>query len=149
MQFHHRVLRYLGACALAAALVPAAGAAPSAPPTDPARQAALQRVKSATQGVAASHMKMNLECSSCHGPKIVLTDNLVTENAACVQCHGGYDKLGPATAAKAKNKDINAHASHLGPEIACTTCHSAHAASTSYCVNCHTNFDMPMPGNKR
>jgi len=51
------------------------------------------------------------------------------------------------SAKKLANKALNAHGSHLGPEIACTSCHQGHQESKAYCLNCHTNFAMPMPGN--
>ncbi|HRZ02691.1 MAG TPA: cytochrome c3 family protein [Burkholderiaceae bacterium] len=116
----------------------------------PEQTAALTRIGNSTQGIARTHLdKLKLECKACHGNRVTPTDNETTENAACVACHGDYDKLGPQTAAKLKNKFINVHASHLGPEIACTVCHSAHSESKAYCVNCHTNFVMPMPGNSK
>lgn len=136
-----------------AALLFTSGAQATAPKPaalTPEQTAAITRVAGSTQGIARSHIdKLKLECKACHGERVTPTDNETTENAACVACHGSYDKLGPQTAAKLKNKYINVHASHLGPEIACTVCHSAHSESKAYCVNCHTNFVMPMPGNSK
>jgi fumarate reductase flavoprotein subunit len=40
---------------------------------------------------------------------------------------------------------LNPHASHLG-NIPCSSCHMGHQESKAYCLNCHKNFDMPIPG---
>lgn len=145
--FAAALISLVGAVVLAAG---AQAAAPKAAAPTPEQAAAVTRVAGSTQGIALSHIgKLKLECKACHGERMTPTDNETTENAACVACHGSYDKLGPQTAAKLKNKNINAHASHLGPEIACTVCHAAHSESKAYCVNCHTNFVMPMPGNTK
>ncbi|HOD76591.1 MAG TPA: carboxyl transferase domain-containing protein, partial [Syntrophorhabdaceae bacterium] len=50
-------------------------------------------------------------------------------------------------AAKTEPKDFpdrNPHKSHLGT-INCTVCHKAHAASKTYCLECHKNFNMKIP----
>jgi fumarate reductase flavoprotein subunit len=62
-----------------------------------------------------------------------------------VDCHGGFEKVAAQTRSKLRNPNVNPHASHMGPEIACTVCHQGHTESRAYCVNCHTNFVMPMP----
>ena len=144
-----RLVRHAAGLALAAALLPADSALAAPPAAQASRPAAEQKAPAATQlGLAALHRdQFGLECKTCHGGKAAPDDNETVENQACVSCHGDYDKLGPATRAKLKNKDINPHASHLGPEIACTVCHQGHQESKAYCSNCHTNFVMPMPGN--
>jgi fumarate reductase flavoprotein subunit len=97
--------------------------------------------------LAATHgSKAGLSCDACHQKQLIPDDNERVLNAQCVACHGSYDTLGALTKTKLKNPDINPHASHLGPEIACTVCHHGHEASKAYCVNCHTNFSMPIPG---
>lgn len=97
--------------------------------------------------LAAAHgSKKNLSCGACHQKQLIPDDNETVINKQCVACHGNYDKLAPATKAKLKNPEINPHGSHLGPEIACTVCHLGHRESKPYCLNCHTNFEMPIPG---
>lgn len=145
------LLRVGAALACAAALLPAtlqAAPAAKAAPLSAEQAAKLTAAAHAPLGVAAFHRdKLGLDCQACHGKKIAPNDNETVENQACVSCHGDYAKLAEASRAKAKNKDINPHASHLGPEIACTVCHQGHQESKAYCTNCHTNFVMPMPGN--
>jgi hypothetical protein len=97
--------------------------------------------------LAATHgNKENLSCGACHQKQLIPDDNESVINRHCVRCHGSYDELAPATKAKLKNPEINPHGSHLGPEIACTVCHQGHRESKPYCLNCHTNFEMPIPG---
>ncbi len=97
--------------------------------------------------LAATHgTKQNLSCGACHQKQLIPDDNETVVNKQCVTCHGGYDKLAPQSKAKLKNPEINPHGSHLGPEIACTVCHQGHQESKPYCLNCHTNFEMPIPG---
>ena len=90
------------------------------------------------------HAKAMIDCSGCHGKDIPLLDTTV-ENNRCLACHGPQDQL----AAKSTPKDFpkrNPHDSHLG-EIACTVCHHAHAESKVYCLDCHRNFTMKIPGS--
>jgi hypothetical protein len=96
--------------------------------------------------LAAIHGRKNISCGACHQKQLVPDDNETVLNKQCVACHGGYTKLASVTKAKLKNPNINPHASHLGPEIACTVCHQGHQESKVYCMNCHTNFNMPIPG---
>jgi hypothetical protein len=97
--------------------------------------------------LASTHgSKQNLSCGACHQAQLIPDDNETIVNKQCVACHGGYDKLAALTKAKLKNPEINPHGSHLGPEIACTVCHQGHRESKPYCLNCHTNFEMPIPG---
>ena len=117
---------------------------------DPGQQ---ERVRRATATwndssfLAATHNKRaQVGCQGCHQDQAVPDDNEAVVNGQCVACHGSYDRLGPLTKAKAANPNINVHASHLGAEIACTVCHQAHRPSQAYCVHCHTNFKMPIPG---
>ncbi len=143
----------LGVTALAAAPV-----APAAPKATAAKVAVLStderalqdRIELAKQGVAGLHRgKRGLQCEKCHAEKVAVApdDNQTVENRECIACHEDYAVLAVQTAKKLSNKAINPHASHLGPEIACTSCHQGHQESKAYCLNCHTNFSMPMPGN--
>jgi len=66
------------------------------------------------------------------------------ENQRCLECHGPMEKLAQKSAPK-DFPDRNPHKSHLG-EIACTVCHKGHQASTVYCLDCHRNFKMSIPG---
>jgi Cytochrome c3 len=101
---------------------------------------------SSSPWLAATHGNKNISCGSCHQKQLIPGDNETVLNKQCVTCHGGYTKLASVTKAKLKNPNINPHASHLGPEIACTVCHQGHQESKVYCLNCHTNFNMPIPG---
>ncbi|MCL2309417.1 MAG: cytochrome c3 family protein [Proteobacteria bacterium] len=110
-------------------------------------------VKKATADVAMpTHLagihvnKLKLDCKACHRDNPVPDDTASKVNASCITCHGGYDKMAEVSKKKGKNPDINAHGSHLGPEIGCTTCHQGHKESKTYCLYCHTNFDLPIPG---
>jgi hypothetical protein len=97
--------------------------------------------------LAATHgSKANLSCGACHQQQLIPDDNETVLNKQCIACHGGYDKLAASTKTKLKNPNINPHGSHLGPEIACTVCHQGHQESKPYCLHCHTNFVMPIPG---
>jgi Cytochrome c3 len=143
----------VGVAALAAA--PTSTAAAKATAAKVAEMTAEQRavhdrIGQAKQGVAGLHRgKSGMPCGKCHAEKVAVApdDNQTVENRECIACHEDYAVLAAETAKKLSNKAINPHASHLGPEIACTSCHQGHQESKAYCLNCHTNFVMPMPGN--
>jgi hypothetical protein len=162
-----RVTRHAGALlALCLSLGLAAGAARPEPATAPATaskavklasaakpspeaRALLDRIDKAPEGIAGLHRgSKGLACKKCHGDNTAPDDNQTVENRECVACHEGYPAMAELTAKKLTNKAINPHGSHLGPEIACTSCHQGHQESKAYCTNCHTNFSMPMPGNR-
>jgi hypothetical protein len=99
-----------------------------------------------SKGIAAIHgRKLNLSCGACHGKQLIPDDNETVVNKQCVTCHGDYDKMAEVSKAKLAGAQINPHSSHLGPQIACTVCHQGHVESKPYCMNCHTNFKMPIP----
>lgn len=88
--------------------------------------------------LSGSHLKKQLDCSSCHGQDLIPDDSETVLNQQCITCHGSLAQVA------AKNQaHINPHKSHLG-EINCTACHSGHEPSRPYCQNCHT-FDMKIP----
>ena len=89
------------------------------------------------------HAKANVDCGGCHGKEAPVLDSTV-ENSRCLACHGPLEKLAAKSAPKEFTKR-NPHQSHLG-DVACTVCHHAHAASKSYCLDCHNNFKMTIPG---
>jgi len=92
------------------------------------------------------HAEASVDCAGCHGKEVPLLDSTVA-NDRCLACHGPLDQL----AAKSAPKDFpkrNPHDSHLG-DIACTVCHHAHAESKAYCLDCHRNFDMAIPGGAK
>lgn len=91
------------------------------------------------------HDRAKISCSACHGTQLSPAPDDPGVNAACVKCHGGYDRLGPTTPTRPKNPKANPHASHVG-KVACTTCHEGHQPSKVTCLSCHANFDMPIPG---
>ena len=92
--------------------------------------------------LANIHALKNLSCSSCHGSDVIPDASATAINAQCGACHGNLEKV--AMTFKGPSY-LNPHASHLG-NIPCTSCHLAHQQSKAYCLNCHTNFDMPIPG---
>ena len=115
----------------------------------PEARAVLERIDKAPQGIAGLHRgTKGLACQKCHGDEVAPDDNQTVENRECVACHEDYPAMAELSAKKLTNKAINAHGSHLGPEIACTSCHQGHQESKAYCLHCHTNFSMPMPGNR-
>jgi hypothetical protein len=142
-------MRTLTICLLAFLLGSCAqpGAVSDSGPSQADRMRRAQETWNDSPWLAAMHrQKVQLGCDGCHRDQALPDDNEAVINGQCVSCHGGYDQLAAVTKAKARNPNINVHASHLGPEIACTVCHQAHRASQAYCVNCHTNFQMPIPG---
>ncbi len=145
------VCLFAGFAALAAAPAPAAQVTAAKVAVMTAEQRAMHdRIGQARQGVAGLHRGgKGMQCGKCHAEKVAVApdDNQTVENRECIACHEGYTALAAATAKKLSNKAINPHDSHLGPEIACTSCHQGHQESRAYCLNCHTNFVMPMPGN--
>ncbi|MBW2098890.1 MAG: cytochrome c3 family protein [Deltaproteobacteria bacterium] len=91
----------------------------------------------------ALHAKHAVTCTGCHGQTLPASDASV-ENERCLSCHENYKKLAGMTASK-QYPNPNPHNSHLC-EINCTVCHHAHSESKSYCLGCHTNFNMQIPG---
>jgi fumarate reductase flavoprotein subunit len=92
--------------------------------------------------LANLHIQKGMSCATCHGNDLIPDPNAASINTQCATCHGGMEKV----AANFKGPSyLNPHASHLG-NIACGSCHFGHQESKAYCQNCHTNFDMPMPG---
>jgi nitrate/TMAO reductase-like tetraheme cytochrome c subunit len=92
--------------------------------------------------LANIHLQKNLSCATCHGNDLFPDANATEINAQCTACHGGMEKV----AANFKGSSyLNPHASHLGI-IPCSSCHMGHQESKAYCLSCHTNFDMPIPG---
>ena len=93
--------------------------------------------------LAAMHKDHKVTCKGCHEEKdqekIVVDDNETVVNRTCVDCHGSLEEM-----AKESKAHLTPHRSHLGL-INCTSCHSGHSQSKTYCNNCHT-FDMPIPG---
>jgi hypothetical protein len=92
--------------------------------------------------LANFHHQKGMACGTCHGTDLIPDANATAINAQCITCHGGFELV----AKTHKGPEwLNPHASHLG-NIACSACHAAHQESKAYCLNCHTNFDMPMRG---
>lgn len=91
----------------------------------------------------AIHGEGHVTCSGCHGENLPLLDATV-RNERCLACHGPMESLVEKTRPE-KFPDRNPHESHLG-EIACTVCHHAHFESEVYCLGCHGDFEMSIPG---
>jgi hypothetical protein len=89
------------------------------------------------------HARAMIDCGGCHGRQLPVLDSTV-ENSRCLACHGPLEKLAAKTAPKEFPKR-NPHQSHLG-DIACTVCHHVHSAARLYCLDCHKNFNLPIPG---
>ena len=154
LQGRMRFRRWLGIIVFTAGLAVGCGTPMEramTPATPDAGDAAL--IRQATQDVttpthlAGIHVsKQKLNCQDCHGDNPIPDDTASKVNASCITCHGGYSEMAAISKKKSKNPEINVHASHLGPEVACTTCHQGHKESRVYCLSCHTNFDLPIPG---
>jgi len=89
------------------------------------------------------HAKANVTCGGCHGKQLPKEDDTV-ESARCLDYHGSLEKL----AGKTANPDFpkrNPHQSHLG-DVDCTVCHKAHSESRVYCLGCHSQFNLKIPG---
>ncbi len=91
-----------------------------------------------------AHAKANVDCAGCHGKDAPVSDSTV-DNERCLSCHGPVEKLAAKTA-NAEFPKRNPHASHLGSDIACTTCHHAHEPSVVMCADCHRLWKMNIPG---
>lgn len=89
------------------------------------------------------HAQAGISCANCHGKELPKAESTLT-NQQCLVCHGSVDELALKTEPK-DFKDRNPHKSHLG-EIACTVCHKAHQESKVYCLECHQQFKMTIPG---
>jgi hypothetical protein len=89
------------------------------------------------------HAKGGIVCAGCHGKDLPKPDAAV-ENGRCLACHGPEEEL-VKKSASADFPDRNPHKSHLA-QINCTVCHAAHGPSKVYCLDCHKNFNMKIPG---
>jgi cytochrome c553 len=92
------------------------------------------------------HAQAGIVCAGCHGKDLPKSDGIV-ENPRCLECHGSMERL----VKKSEPKDFpdrNPHKSHLG-DIACTVCHHEHSVSKVYCLECHKNFEMKIPGGEK
>ncbi len=97
-----------------------------------------------SKNMDAIHGKADIMCSGCHENKLATKGDAV-ENERCLSCHGPLEALQKRSEPK-DFPDRNPHKSHLG-DIACTVCHHAHKPSTVYCLGCHGNFKMKIPGS--
>jgi hypothetical protein len=88
------------------------------------------------------HAMAGTTCGNCHGKDLLTLDTKV-DNGRCLECHGPMEKLVQKTESKDTNR--NPHKSHLD-NLDCTICHKAHSASVVYCLTCHKNFSMKIPG---
>ena len=90
------------------------------------------------QFLADRHQTKDMTCGSCHQESPPQT---AVPMAACLKCHGPYEKL----ADKTKNvKPNNPHASHNG-DVACESCHHGHKTPENYCAQCHPTFEFKVP----
>jgi hypothetical protein len=91
----------------------------------------------------ALHARKHVTCSGCHGKRLPAGEETV-ENDRCRSCHESYEKLAEKTAS-AEFPKRNPHRSHL-VALDCTKCHRSHGESKVYCLDCHFNFGMKIPG---
>ncbi|MCX5818982.1 MAG: cytochrome c3 family protein [Deltaproteobacteria bacterium] len=89
------------------------------------------------------HARQDVTCSGCHAKRLPTTEDTV-ENDRCLSCHDSYEKLAEKTTS-AQFPKRNPHQSHL-VGLDCTKCHMAHGESKVYCLQCHSSFDMKIPG---
>lgn len=89
------------------------------------------------------HAMAGIVCAGCHGKDLPKTNDTI-ENSRCLSCHGPMEQLAKKSE-PADFKDRNPHKSHLG-DISCTVCHVAHEVSKVYCLDCHRNFNIKIPG---
>ncbi|QXE87790.1 cytochrome c3 family protein [Geomonas nitrogeniifigens] len=84
--------------------------------------------------IKGKHASEGLGCADCHK-----TDKPTAAAGieACLDCHGGYDKVAERT----KGMHNNPHDSHLG-RMACLKCHRVHAPSEYLCLECHSDFEF-------
>jgi hypothetical protein len=109
------------------------------------RIAAIERAfkdPASSSHLANFHHQKGMPCGTCHGTDLIPDANATAINGQCIACHGAFEKVAASHKGPAW---LNPHASHLG-NVACTACHNAHQESKAYCLNCHTNFEMPMRG---
>ncbi|PMG49555.1 flavocytochrome c [Shewanella sp. 10N.286.52.B9] len=91
------------------------------------------------QGLVTKHKDFT-SCQTCHREDMKIDDALTLENAACIDCHGGYEEL-----ALKESHGVDPHNSHIDlGTLNCTTCHSGHKESSLMCNSCH-DFDLKMP----
>ena len=94
--------------------------------------------------LATHHARNDISCSDCHGEDM-LDIGMEVENEVCFSCHESYESLAEQTE-NIMVEEQNPHRSHLG-ELDCSVCHHVHSRSRSYCLECHSNFNMPMLGD--
>lgn len=78
------------------------------------------------------HIKMGLNCDSCHGTAEVAAGAEVG-TAKCLSCHGSYEELAKRTETMSRNPHANPHSLDLD----CSACHHGHRADENYCESCH------------
>ena len=78
------------------------------------------------------HIKMGLNCESCHGAAKVAAGAEVGM-AKCLSCHGPYEKLAKRTETMSRNPHTNPHYGDLD----CNECHRGHSADKNVCDRCH------------
>lgn len=88
------------------------------------------------------HARKNVTCSGCHG-KALPKEDATVENSRCASCHNLEQLIAKSAPPDSPNR--NPHKSHLG-DINCSVCHHAHSESKVYCLECHSHFQMKIPG---
>jgi Cytochrome c3 len=88
------------------------------------------------------HLLAKVTCADCHGTQKPAAATYAP-SAACLKCHGPYEKLIEKTAAV---KPENPHDSpHWRDSLECYVCHRQHTVQTvNWCNNCHV-FDVKVP----
>ena len=91
----------------------------------------------------ARHGLQGLTCTACHGQSLPAAGDEV-ENDTCLECHDPLEKLASKTV-QPESPKFNPHKSHLF-DLACTKCHAGHQESKVYCLECHKDLRMKIPG---
>lgn len=96
-------------------------------------------VAQAGEQLAEKHVKLGMNCQSCHGPDMKNPQTPTMET--CTGCHNIAQLV-----EKTKGiKPTNPHKSpHYGDTLECANCHLMHAESENFCDSCH-QFGFKVP----
>ena len=86
-------------------------------------------------GIADSHMKKSIPCTSCHKTMKGGDD---VERTDCLKCHNEEQLKVAGEKIKPKFDNLNPHKPHF-EDLACSECHKGHAEQVNFCASCHGN----------
>jgi len=93
----------------------------------------------------ALHASKYITCCGCHGSGAKFTAR-PTNWDRCKGCHPGYDSSADELSSQTPPK-VDPHQSHVD-NLTCGVCHKAHAASSVYCLECHDDLNLSIPGGR-